>query len=550
MLYMAPELFNVNCSDIPSSNYREADLWSLGITIFFILTNAVPFQTPASTIQFAQNSGEPFPRAFLDHYEVTKEGQAFVRETLTPEPGKRLNSFMAMDHAWIHPLFPDAPASGTRSRYVSGFLNYDEVADGHRPSTISSRRSSIDDDCVAKSLTTEISTLSSQPVTQVQSDEGHSASDSPREQSRPLGSAENVTVDETTSDTHNGTHNGPFPICTSGTPSNAGRLHNAVILGRVRDIETLIDQGASPDALHDGQSPLHTSAGRGDVEVTRFLCDRSVDIEAEDQYGKTALMIAVSLRDLSLIKLLLEKGADIEAKDNDGYTVLIEAASFRDSAVIKLLLEHGAYIEAKDNHGMTALAVAVAEGNCIVIELLLEKGADIEARDDDGNTALHIAAGYGNCTVITLLLGKGVDIEARDNDGDTALHVAAAHGKYPAVELLLEKGANIEAKDNDGETTLHLAAVCGQCAVIELLLEKGANIEAKDNNGETAFLTAVAFAQCTVIELLFKKGANIDVKNNNGLMAFSIAVHLKEPAVVKLLRSLLWTRKKMKTRRF
>jgi serine/threonine protein kinase len=118
MLYMAPELFNVNYSDIPSSDYREADLWSLGITIFFILTNAVPFQTPASAIQFAQNSGEPFPHALLDHYGVTEEGQSFVRETLKPVPGTRLNFAMAMDHAWIQPLFPNAPASGTQSRYV------------------------------------------------------------------------------------------------------------------------------------------------------------------------------------------------------------------------------------------------------------------------------------------------------------------------------------------------------------------------------------------------------------------------------------------------
>jgi serine/threonine protein kinase len=117
MLYMAPELLRVDAFNGSTSDYLEADLWALGITVFFILTNAVPFQSPASTMEFAKNLGEPFPQALLDHYDVTEEGKAFIREAIRPEPDTRLNFNMAMHHVWIQDLLPDAPIFGAQSRY-------------------------------------------------------------------------------------------------------------------------------------------------------------------------------------------------------------------------------------------------------------------------------------------------------------------------------------------------------------------------------------------------------------------------------------------------
>ncbi|RGP72386.1 camk kinase [Fusarium longipes] len=227
MLYMAPELFHINCSETLTSDYREADLWSLGITIFFILTNAVPFQIPASTMKFAQNSGKPFPRTLLEHYGVTEDGQAFIRETLRPEPGTRPNFAMAMDHAWIQALFPSAPASITQSR----------------PSTISSRRSSMSDDGSTQGNTTEISTLSSQPVSQEQYDERHYASNPPRQQGPSQGNFEAVTVNEATADVYTGTHNRLFAENESERLLN-GRLHGATVRGCVDGVKMLLDQGA------------------------------------------------------------------------------------------------------------------------------------------------------------------------------------------------------------------------------------------------------------------------------------------------------------------
>lgn len=118
MVYMAPELFHVDCSNALTRDYREADLWSSGITVFFMLTNSLPFKTPASTIDFAKNPDRLFPRDPLDHCGVTEEGHAFIREAIRPDPTTRLNFATAMHHVWIQGLFPSTPVPDAQSRYV------------------------------------------------------------------------------------------------------------------------------------------------------------------------------------------------------------------------------------------------------------------------------------------------------------------------------------------------------------------------------------------------------------------------------------------------
>ncbi|CAF3495384.1 unnamed protein product [Fusarium graminearum] len=521
MLYMAPELFHVNSSEILTSDYREADLWSLGITIFFILTNAVPFQTPASTIKFAQNSGEPFPRALLEHYGVTEEGQAFIRETLRPEPGTRSNVAMAMDHAWVQALFPSAPASGTQSR----------------PSTISSRRSSMDVDGVTQGATTEISTLSSQPVSQGQCDERHCASNPPRQQAPSQGSFETATVNEATADVFTGTHNRPFAENKSETLLNIKRLHDAARRGRVNDVKMLLDQGVSPAAFYDGKSPLHTSTMLGNVEVTRLLCDRRVDIEAKDEHDRTALILAALSSKHETLKLLLEKGADIEAKDKYDRTALILTALSSRHKTLKLLLEKGADIEAKDEAGRTALILAVEFSSHETLELLLEKGADIEAKDKCDNTALIQAALCSRHKTLKLLLEKGADIEAKDEAGRTALILTALCSRHKTLKLLLEKGADIEAKDEAGRTALILAVRFSSHEILELLLEKGADIEAKDEAGSTALILAARFSSHETLELLLEKGANVNARDESGRTSLTLAqIYNEKPVVGVLLR--------------
>ncbi len=107
--------------------------------------------------------------------------------------------------------------------------------------------------------------------------------------------------------------------------------------------------------------------------LVEYYLDRQADINAQDNYGITALYYAVYLNsDEKMIKLLLRRGADINIQDNQGKTVLHHAIEENmDDDMIKLLLEHGADINIQDNQGKTPLDLAQLNSDINLPSLLL-----------------------------------------------------------------------------------------------------------------------------------------------------------------------------------
>src|SRR5205809_5703107 len=63
--------------------------------------------------------------------------------------------------------------------------------------------------------------------------------------------------------------------------------------------------------------------------------DGGADVNAADEYGRTALHVAAKDKSTEVIKLLLSRGADVNRQDKDGRTPLHLAYSY----AIDLLLE-------------------------------------------------------------------------------------------------------------------------------------------------------------------------------------------------------------------
>ena len=124
----------------------------------------------------------------------------------------------------------------------------------------------------------------------------------------------------------------------------------------------------------------------------------------------------------------MDKGADLEAKNNEGQTALIVAAKYFWTGTVKLLLEKGANIEAKDQAGGTALIAAACNDKAVsenekinktnTVKLLVDKGADV---DYTGNMN---SAGYADPKGGYRLL--------------TALECAEKYGPAEAVDLLAQ----------------------------------------------------------------------------------------------------------------
>ncbi|MFO0110279.1 MAG: ankyrin repeat domain-containing protein [Alphaproteobacteria bacterium] len=148
---------------------------------------------------------------------------------------------------------------------------------------------------------------------------------------------------------------------------------------------------------------------------------------------------------------LVKQGVCLEARDNNGFTALILAAIYGHTDTARALLTAGAEIEARDVWGNTALMRAANKGRTATLQVLLAAGAESEARDNDGYTPLHRAARNGRTATARALLAAGAESEARDNDGFTALHWAAINGRTATLQALLARGANIYAQANNGK---------------------------------------------------------------------------------------------------
>ncbi|KAK6543557.1 hypothetical protein TWF694_000301 [Orbilia ellipsospora] len=306
-----------------------------------------------------------------------------------------------------------------------------------------------------------------------------------------------------------------------GTP-----LSYAICSGHDGILDRILKSGTkieSRDTL--GRKLLFSAVGKGRGDVVKMLLEvGEVDVDVENDYGDTPLLLAIGSGNIEVVRVLLENGAGVEVKGAGDSTPLCVAVSRSDEAIIRLLLERSVSMEAKGSLGNTPLSLAIGKyWSEAVVRLLVERGADIESKNDFHITPLSIAAMNGREAIVRLLVEKGADIESKDNDGRTPLSFAAINGRDATVGLLVEKGADIESKDNDGRTPLSFAVINGRDATVGLLVERGADIESKSNNGRTPLsFAAINWRDATV--RLLEKGADIASKSNDGRTPLSFAV--------------------------
>src|SRR5215468_9484881 len=160
-------------------------------------------------------------------------------------------------------------------------------------------------------------------------------------------------------------------LARGADPNLAGRsdvspLAAAAFRGNDRIAELLLARGSDPDHVDaTGKTPLIYAAARGFALVVRRLLDAGADAKARYGNDLTALMWAAGHEDgvgagaaVEVAELLLERGAAIDAADNRGRTALMMAAERGDVAVVAALVARGAGRALRDKAGNTARALA------------------------------------------------------------------------------------------------------------------------------------------------------------------------------------------------
>jgi hypothetical protein len=198
----------------------------------------------------------------------------------------------------------------------------------------------------------------------------------------------------------------------------AVRFCTSLLLGSTLSLSALIAAGAPVEK--DFLEAL--AAGR--IDRTRELLNAGVSVEAEDEFGTSALMYACLYADAKTVRLLLDKGADPNHANSAGTTALMWAVS--DPAKVRLLVERGANVNAVSTlTRRTPLVIAAGRaGSAGVVRLLLDKRADPNTVDKDGYTPVLAAAGSGDPEILTLLLNHGVDPNVKTTNFFTPLLLA------------------------------------------------------------------------------------------------------------------------------
>ncbi|XP_006901320.1 PREDICTED: B-cell lymphoma 3 protein [Elephantulus edwardii] len=241
-------------------------------------------------------------------------------------------------------------------------------------------------------------------------------------------------------------------------------LHIAVVQGNLPVIHRLVSLfqhgGRELDIYNNlRQTPLHLAVITTLPSVVRLLVTAGASPMALDRHGQTAIHLACEHRCATCLRSLLDSAApgtvDLEARNYDGLTALHVAVNTECHEAVLLLLERGADIDAMDiKSGRSPLIHAVENNSLSMVQLLLQHGANVNAQMYSGSSALHSASGRGLLPLVRTLVRSGADSGLKNCHNDTPLMVARSRR---VIDILRGK-ATRPAPPSQTETFLDRSA--------------------------------------------------------------------------------------------
>ncbi len=175
--------------------------------------------------------------------------------------------------------------------------------------------------------------------------------------------------------------------------SNAGSYDDfiaAVTFDQPATLEKLLARGLDPNTPNEkGVTGILIALESESPKAAMVLARHpKTNLNAQNNVGETALMLAAITNQLQLAKVLIEQGADV---NKPGWTPLHYAASKGHREMMRLLLDNDAYIDSESANGTTPLMMAAFSTSPLAVKLLLEEGADPTLANSANATALDIA---------------------------------------------------------------------------------------------------------------------------------------------------------------
>ena len=172
-------------------------------------------------------------------------------------------------------------------------------------------------------------------------------------------------------------------------------LMNAISKGDMKALEKLIKDDTDLNKQYDKITPLGLAAARNDKEMVKFLVEKGADINLEDGYGYTPLIIAMKYRNIDLAKNIVDLKPDLNAicsATGDTPLTYLAREVWFGTDLCYYMIKNGADVNKKNDNGDTPLIVAVQNvvGSYGMLGVLINMGADYNIKNKEGKTAMDI----------------------------------------------------------------------------------------------------------------------------------------------------------------
>ena len=133
---------------------------------------------------------------------------------------------------------------------------------------------------------------------------------------------------------------------------------------------------------------------------------------------------AARFGDNEMLDEFIQAGFDLNAADDKGYTALILAAYNGRGETVEQLLAAGADACAEDKRGNTALMGAIFKGELGIAKRLLATDCNPDQRNAAGQTPAMYAALFQRGALLEALRERGADLSATDPLGNSVESLA------------------------------------------------------------------------------------------------------------------------------
>jgi ankyrin repeat protein len=229
------------------------------------------------------------------------------------------------------------------------------------------------------------------------------------------------------------------------------------------------------DVKFDADRELIDGARLGDVARIKIALLQGASVEAKDECGNPAIIVAAHNRHLDVIKYMIGTHCfDLNVKSYSGESLIGALASIADLEVMRMVLDQGVSPNSMNSaYGQAPIHVAASDGSKELVLMLVEYGADFSVADCDGCLPIHYASASGKSDIVQYFIDLGVSCDSADLDGNSVLHYAVHGNAEDVVRCLIANGVKTDTNNCDGETPIDLTT---NRTILDLLVKANVNL--------------------------------------------------------------------------